>query len=140
MGQLKRAFVLVVMASALMVGAQPAQAAFTCGEVGLQYWCNAPATDYPGVKGYHGYVGRGGGPCNANPKGTTFAPGAAGICAAPAPLSVWKHTAAGWQAARLDDGTRVYVHPWSTQWRWIYTGGSWYAIAASSLTIEWRVR
>jgi hypothetical protein len=102
-------------------------------------WCNVVSTSYPDVKGWYGYVGRGGGPCNSNPRGTEFPVGSAtvGICAAPAPIKAWRYTAAGWVGTGLNDGTRGYIHPYNATWRWLYADNAWYAIEARNLTIEW---
>jgi hypothetical protein len=101
-------------------------------------WCNVVSTAYPKVTGWYGYVGRGGGPCNSNPRGTEFPVGGSiGICSTPAPLKVWRYTKTGWVATSFPDGTRGYVAPYDTNWRWLYVGSSWYAIEARNLTLEW---
>src|SRR5688500_5490764 len=110
----------IAAALSLGAGAGTASAATECGLVSGVRWCNAPSTDYPKTIGWYGYVGLGGGPCNQNPRGTTFPEGIAGICAAPAPEVVWRWTGTTWVQARLNDGTRGYVYPYTADWRWIY--------------------
>ncbi|MCW2928563.1 MAG: hypothetical protein JWM86_2531 [Thermoleophilia bacterium] len=135
---------MVTLAAAAPASANVAAARTSCAtEVtasgASQRWCNVRSTAYPQTKGWYGYVGLGGGPCNSNPRGTNFDVGLVGICSAPAPTQVWRYTAKGWVSAYLQDGTRGYVHPFDASWRWIYVDGQWYAIAAADLTLEWQV-
>jgi hypothetical protein len=137
-----RAFVVVsIAASALLfAGSGTAAAATHCGtERDGSRWCNAPADDLPNVTGWYGYVGTGGGPCNSNPRGTTFDAGLLGICEVPGIITTWRWSDYGWYQAGARDGDRVYVYPYTTGWRWIWKNGIWSAISSKQLTIEWRV-
>lgn len=128
----------VALVALLGAGTGVATAATQCGTSEGARWCNAPSTDFPQVRGWYGYVGTGGGPCNSNPRGTTFPAGFSGICVMPAPEAVWRWTGSAWTQAKLDVGVRGYVHPFADGWRWIHVDGTWYAIAANRLTLEWR--
>jgi hypothetical protein len=110
-----------------------------CATEGGQRWCNSLSVNYPRTIGWYGYVGKGGGPCGTNPRGTTFAEGLVGICVAPAPVEAWRYTSAGWRSTQLSVGTRGYVYPYDHTWRWLYVDGAWHAIRAYDLTLEWRV-
>jgi hypothetical protein len=137
---MRRYFILTLLAALALVGtsATTAHAQTSCATEGGVRWCNTVSTTYPNTTGWYGYVGLGGGPCNSNPRGTTFPDGVMGVCVVPAPEVVWKWTSAGWSRSSLAVGTRAYVHPYTKEWRWIWVDGSWYAIDARRLTLEWR--
>ncbi len=103
-------------------------------------YCHAPATIYPNVRGWFGYVGHGGGPCGPTVPGTPpLGPDdPMGICVMPEPMPVWNWTGTGWSRTSLEVGTRTYVHPWTEHWRWIWLDGQWSAIRARDLRLVWR--
>jgi hypothetical protein len=140
---------MLVVATGVLLAPSTAAAATTtaagapainCADIGVQRWCNASSVNYPNTRGWFGFVGKSGGPCGPNPRGTTFPDTAVGLCVMPAPIPLWRYTSSGWRSASLDVGTRGYVHPFDSTWRWLYVESSWYAIRAQDLTLEWRVR
>jgi hypothetical protein len=145
MSKLMIGAMLVVLSLALPSLASAAYSVPICGLYpGNDTWsqgryCNTPSTQYPGAKGWYGFVGVGGGACGPIIPGDNPPPGMSGICVAPNPEPVWKYTRSGWESSTLPVATRVYVHPMSREWRWIYSGGSWYAISANRLFLAWRV-
>lgn len=135
----RKLIVIGCVLAAALTWTSPAAARTTCAVEGDgARWCNAPSTDYPRTTGWYGYVGRGGGPCGPNPHGTVHEPGMSGVCVMPAPEAVWSWGQGGWTRRALQVGTRVYVYPYTAEWRWIWHRNQWYAIPASRLTLEWR--
>lgn len=147
-GRMSRWAILTGFLAFLMVSPSIASAAYSVPICGLYpgsaswsegRYCNTASTQYPGIKGWYGYVGVGGGACGPIIPGDNPPPGMSGICLAPSPEPVWKHVSGGWNQSALAVGTRVYVYPMSKDWRWIYTNGSWYAIKAERLFLVWRI-
>jgi hypothetical protein len=124
-----------------------AAAATTCEQAGVAgaappLYCIAPASSYPGAKGWYAWVGFGGG-CGPNP---IRVDGPAGVCVVPDPVLVYRPVNGTWQRASLPVGLPGYVHPYVADWRWVYVsadGGmgiraGWYAIRASDFLLRWR--
>ena len=105
--------------------------------------CAAPASDYPRYAGWGRIVTKfttDKDPCGFNlfPYDIDDPQPMIACIAMVRPVQAWKWTSSGWKSAEAYPGQQVYVYPYATGWRWVWTQETgWLAVQEQHVAYRW---